>query len=382
MPNGVVTYTAWIRDGFRKLDVTAHVLACELVGESEPDVLPVFVPGFRARVRRSAHWRARQVLRRPQIGSIEEGVIARTRALRRSGNLQVVEMEETHGWPAAVARRSVVPLVTRLHGPCFLTGPAGGIVEDERFRERVRSEGVGIGLAAAVSSPSRDVLERTRDRYGLSLENADVIPPPMPAAQPEHVWSHESCEQKTILFAGRFDRGKGADVVIDAFRILGSRDPALRLVLVGPDRGFVDDAGRRWNASEYVARVPSAIRERIKLTGEQPPRRLRELRLRGAAIVVPTRYETQGYTALEALAQGCPVVASRVGGLPEAIEHERNGLLFTSGKAEDLAEQVGRVLNDPALARRLGAQARRDVTDGHDPVQIARRTLELYRRVL
>lgn len=381
MPNGIVTYTASMRDAFTALGVPAHVLVCDFNSWNDPDVISIFEIGVRARAGRSARWRVRQLLGRRQLGAIEEAVIARTAQLRRSAGLTILEMEESHGWAATVARRGVVPVVTRLHGPWFLNGRALGVVEDELFRARVAGERDAILSASVVSAPSVDVLERTREYYNVSLRNADVIPSPVPPASRECVWSNANCLSGTIVFAGRFDRHKGADLVIDAFAILAGRDPGLRLLFAGPHRGFLDDDGRRWTAPEYVARLPSVITERITFLGQLSHAQLRELRLSGAVVVIASRYENQPYSALEALSQGCPVVAARAGGLPELIEHERNGLLFTAGKAEDLAEQVARLVDDPALAGELGAQARRDSIARHAPEQIAQRTLDLYRRV-
>jgi glycosyltransferase involved in cell wall biosynthesis len=66
---------------------------------------------------------------------------------------------------------------------------------------------------------------------------------------------------------------------------------------------------------------------------------------------------------LEAMAMRVPVVASDVGGIPEAVQDAINGLLVPSGDADALAESLSRMIDDPALARRLGAAARQRVLD-------------------
>ena len=147
VPNGIVTYTASMRGGFAALDVRAHVLVCDFNDWNSPDAIPIFATGLRARVQRSVRWRFRQLIGRAQIGAIEEAIILRTRELRRSAGLDVVEMEESHGWASSVAGRGGVPVVTRLHGPWFLNGHALGVLQDERFRARVVSEGEGIQSA-------------------------------------------------------------------------------------------------------------------------------------------------------------------------------------------------------------------------------------------
>lgn len=75
----------------------------------------------------------------------------------------------------------------------------------------------------------------------------------------------------------------------------------------------------------------------------------------------PSDTETLGFVAMEAMASGVSAVGARAGGIPDVIRHGENGLMFTPGDLGDLTEQLGKLLFDPALRRRLGEQARRDM---------------------
>ena len=75
----------------------------------------------------------------------------------------------------------------------------------------------------------------------------------------------------------------------------------------------------------------------------------------------PSDTETLGFVAMEAMASGVPAVGARAGGIPDVIEHEVNGLLFTPLDLGDLTRQVKRLLDDPELRQRLGRQARLDM---------------------
>jgi 1,4-alpha-glucan branching enzyme len=86
--------------------------------------------------------------------------------------------------------------------------------------------------------------------------------------------------------------------------------------------------------------------------------------------------------ALEGMSMGCPMVVSRVGGLKEMFEHQRNGLQFQPGDADDLASQLQLLIKHPALAQRLGHQAAQDCAQRYNPDAVARRTLELYRPLI
>ncbi|MBA2667239.1 MAG: glycosyltransferase family 1 protein [Trueperaceae bacterium] len=75
----------------------------------------------------------------------------------------------------------------------------------------------------------------------------------------------------------------------------------------------------------------------------------------------PSDTETLGFGAMESMAAGVPPVGARAGGLPDVIDHERNGLLFTPGDLGDLTDQLRRVLSDHALRERLAARGRSDM---------------------
>ena len=75
----------------------------------------------------------------------------------------------------------------------------------------------------------------------------------------------------------------------------------------------------------------------------------------------PSDTETLGFVAMEAMASGVPAVGARAGGIPDVIQHEHNGLLFTPGDLGDLTAQVERLLFDVELRKELGARARADM---------------------
>jgi glycosyltransferase involved in cell wall biosynthesis len=104
--------------------------------------------------------------------------------------------------------------------------------------------------------------------------------------------------------------------------------------------------------------------------------------LEGAAMLVYiTHAEGLGSAALLAMSAGVPVIASNLGGLPEIVRHRETGLLVEN-RPEAVAGAIRELLGDPALARRLGEQARRAVVDRFTVDRMVRRTMEVYRQVL
>ena len=102
---------------------------------------------------------------------------------------------------------------------------------------------------------------------------------------------------------------------------------------------------------------------------------------RAALFVYITHSEGLGSAVLLAMSAGVPVIASQVGGLPEIIRHRENGLLVDNVPAE-IAAAIRQVRQDPALAGRLGAAARRTVVERFTVDHMVRRTMEVYRQVI
>jgi glycosyltransferase involved in cell wall biosynthesis len=311
-------------------------------------------------------------------------IIAATRRAVVERGVQLLEMEESYGWSLNVRRTLSIPLVVRLHGPWFLNGAIKNVTDDRKFRKRVWREGEAIRLADGVSASSRDVLERTRSYYNLPLENARVIYPPSPIVPAEACWSLDDCDPQGLLFVGRFDRHKGGDLAIEAFARVAERFPEARLRFAGPDQGFLDDERRSWKIQEFIhdrIRNPR-IRDRIEWLGQLPNSVVMDLRRKSLVSVVSSRYDNFPTTVTEAMAMGCPIVAGRTGGILEQITHEVNGLLCERDDVSDLADKLGRLLGDPALAARLGRRARLDCEAMLSPGAISEQMAAFYGLVL
>lgn len=147
------------------------------------------------------------------------------------------------------------------------------------------------------------------------------------------------------LFVGRLSEEKGLRVLLDAWRIVGSRVP-LRIVGDGP-------------LMEEVASLAQGM-ESVQVLGWLGPHEVMA-QLKGAACLVIPSVWFEGYpmTLIEAFAVGTPVIASRLGALAENVEHERTGLHFSAADAESLAAAIVRFAGEPQLARSMRREARR-----------------------
>lgn len=380
--NGILTYVDTIVGGLRRQGHTVCVLTAArgLAATPQRDVYPVAEKNsVLVRIRDMLTFRINfsEALRAKFSRAL---VIAARRVIAEQG-VQLLEMEESFGWVQQIKPQLPIPIVVRLHGPHFANGPFLRDPIDAAFHRRVRNEGVGISMADGVSSPSRDILEQTKAFYGIPLNDAAVIPYPGPAVPRERRWSHADCDKSRLLFVGRFDRHKGGDVVIEAFRMVARRFPLIRLWFVGPDDGFTDDHGRYWTLAKYLDQRAPELNGRVDCLGLQPYSSLAELRRKAFATIVGSRYETLGIVVLEAMAYGCPLAATSTGGIAEIIRDGVNGVLARPGDPEGLASAILRLLDAPEFATQLGRQAAEDSVRYH-PDAIAQETALFHQSVL
>ncbi len=283
----------------------------------------------------------------------------------------------------AVARRHH----RRFGAPFVLTAHFHPIwsIEGGWLRRRIRGfydrriAGPIVHAADAVIVQTREE-ERLLRLLGLPLPELVVVPPgyrPLPSPPPgaPSFSARYGIPGPYLLFVGRWASNKGLLDLVDAFAQVLREAPDAHLVLVGEDGGM---------RSAVEARSRSVgVEGRLHAVGHLEDERWIAAAYREARLaVLPSEYEAFGLVLLESLAQGTPVVASRVGGIPEVVEDGKAGLLVPPKAPSDLAAAIVRVWNDPALARRLGEYGRTEVVPRFTWEALADRLDQLYRRVL
>jgi glycosyltransferase involved in cell wall biosynthesis len=311
-------------------------------------------------------------------------IISAIRDLIKKHELDVFEMEESCGWSFAVSRLKLLPVVVRLHGPWFLNGKFNDPNEKSaQNRGRERRECRGIQDAQFVTAPSAEVLRAVKKYYHVKLTASKVVANPLEADVMARIWNVETCDKERLLFVGRFDRRKGGDLILHVFAQLAASYPKLRLTFVGPNRGIISADGDTRFLEDYVRNnFPECCRSRIDFCGEMAYSEIMPLRQKHFATIVASQYEIMPYVVLEAMSAGCPLVATSVGGIPEMVQDERNGLLVPSQDVNAMTAACKRLLDDHSLAARLGRQAWLDCREFYRPDNIAKQTIEAYKEAI
>jgi glycosyltransferase involved in cell wall biosynthesis len=270
--------------------------------------------------------------------SSKAGILGRV-AARLTG--VPVRIFTVHGWAfrAATGRTAVLyRFLERLVSP--LTTTFVCVSESE----------CAAGIAARTCDPRRTVVIRT----GIDLDT----PRASPADEPPR-----------IVSVGRLAYPKDPVTFVRALAALNGRDFSALLVGDGPQRAAVQAA---------LASLPAAARTR--LVGDRHD--VRALLAASQVFVLATRSEGLPLTVLEAMAAGLPVVASRVGGIPELVVDGETGLLVPPGDPVGLADAIARLLDDRRLRERLGAAGRSRVEQHFGRDAFVEAHLELLRRQL
>lgn len=221
----------------------------------------------------------------------------------------------------------------------------------------IRAEGLLAHIGALVV-PSR-ALRDWLVTHGFPSRRMKVIPYGVPLLADVEVASHRPLR---IATAAHLDHRKGVDVLIEACALSKS---ALRLDVFGegPDRAWLEQRAR-------------SLRVETVWHGFVPDFRSR--RADYDVFVLATRGDNLPVAILEAMAVAAPVIATRVGGIPEQIVHEKTGLLVSPEDPDALARAIDRLASDPKLRKTLGSAGHRRAAELFDPGRIAREMLDFY----
>jgi L-malate glycosyltransferase len=182
---------------------------------------------------------------------------------------------------------------------------------------------------------------------------------------------HSYCRVNRVIFGyvGRLSHEKGADVLFDAFALLAGRHAGAFLLVVGdgPERTALESHCRNEGLHERVFFAG-------KLSWSEAMQHLAVM----DAIVVPSRFEGFGLSAVEAMAAAKPVIASRAGGLSEIITHGHDGLLFENGNHRELSAMMEMLLLHPVKRAGFSRQAFQRASD-FDVAHFNRKIRKLYK---
>lgn len=154
---------------------------------------------------------------------------------------------------------------------------------------------------------------------------------------------------KTIGVVSRLERIKGMDMVVPAFAEIYKHHPSMRLLIVGD--------GSQRDLMEQQVQNADLPEESVRFVGRQGQDKLQSFYDQIDILLMPSRSEGFGLTAIEGMARGCVPVVSNTGGLPEVVEDGVSGLLHTSESVEDMISKIASIICNPKLFDQLSLGA-------------------------
>lgn len=249
----------------------------------------------------------------------------------------MVEVAEHEGWVGDDGSSSTAATIARL--------------ELESVERAATVHAISEAIHATFHDLAPDAIAATRVEVAHIGRTDDGVPiePRRPGDVP------------TVLFVGRLEARKGIDTFLDAAASVVVDVPTVEFVVAGDDRA--EDGSTQ---AERWARRAIPGGDRVRFVGEVGDDELADHFASAAVVVMPSRYESFGLVAVEAMMHGRPVVAGDVGGLRELIDDGETGLLVPVGDAVALASAVSSLIDDRTAADRIGRAARaryeRDLT--------------------
>lgn len=267
------------------------------------------------------------------------------------------------GWVAHLLRRYwETPFIQMFHTTAHMKQSSGNAVIEIPLRAETERKLIDLADSLIAANPAEraDLLWRQR----MPTDKVCTVPPgvDLDLFQPgDRQESRQQLgidpERPVIVFVGRVDPIKGIETLVDAIDDWPEEQPEPLVLFVG---GETDENGTPADAlASVAAQVTSrGIAHRFRFVGSQPQDRLPMFYHAANVVAVPSRYESFGLVAVEAMACGIPVVAARAGGLAFTIEDGETGYLVPVAEPEALTAVLTRVTESPKVQAQLGAAGR------------------------
>jgi glycosyltransferase involved in cell wall biosynthesis len=284
------------------------------------------------------------------------------RGARLAAQADLIYATATYAAAAAASVASRRPLVAKLvsdpaYERAWRFGLFRGTLEEFQDAAGVRLAGLKRLRTASLGRARRIVVP---SRYLASIAETWGLPAPIevltnPAPPPLDVVA-DSLGPATFVYVGRLTSQKALPVALEALAAV----PGARLLLIG-------DGPERTTLQALAGKL--GLSDRVEFAGAQPRDRVLSALAGARAAVLSSEWENLPHAAVEALAVGTPVVATAVGGVPEVVHDDVNGLLVPAGDVAAFAAAMQRLLEDDSLRDRLAAGAKPSVASiGREPI--------------
>ncbi len=246
--------------------------------------------------------------------------------------------------------------------------------DTSRDRWLIDQESRQLAQAAGASAISKHLATHLTQFCKVAPGKIRVVPYPIDTLAFSPATTKEPPNGPVLLTVGRLEKRKGVDVLLQALSLgFWQQFPDLTVYLLGNEAGLSRNA--------LLQMVPPEFRRHVVFPGFVDHAKLVDYYRAATVYLAPTLYETFGYTILEAMACGLPVIASRAGAIPELVQDRVNGLLVPAGDAPALADAITSLLRDAGWRAQM-ARNSQEKAAGFCLDSVMKRLVEFYEQSL
>lgn len=283
------------------------------------------------------------------------------------------DLVHAHYWMSGMAGKVLkdtwnVPMLQMFHTLGLMKQKIGRTPEEREGVYRINGEKRVIQAADRIIAATGAEVTQLEGLYGVNEKKITVIPPgvdihhfyPIPSDEAKEAVGI-SPDERMALFVGRIEPLKGVDTLIRAMAIVKEKCRSFicphNLVIIGGESDIDED-----RISDEMTRLQALCRdlgldEVVLFLGKRAQQTLPYYYSAAEVVVMPSFYESFGMVALEAMACGTPVIASRVGGLAYLVKDGETGFFVPAQQPDALAAKLRLLFNNDALRDQMGGQA-------------------------
>lgn len=293
------------------------------------------------------------------------------------------------------ARRKNIPVIMTLHdysllSPNLVLFHNGKICEVTKKRNFYKAFFHKCVRNSYIESLAGALIYQLHDAFGLYEKNIDLFIAPSRYIRQKYIeygydkrkiihlnnfintidYGENNClERDYVLYFGRIQEHKGVGLIIEAAKRL----PSINFIIMG-------DGSEK---SKLQRKVIANNLKNVTFLPHLPLNKMKNILARARYVLVPSVwYENQPYTILETFALGKPVIASRIGGIPEVVINKKNGFLFEPGNINEFTRKILELWENKIKTKRMGVYARKLINERFSSELHYRKLMKIYRTVL
>jgi glycogen(starch) synthase len=304
-------------------------------------------------------------------------IVRKVQEIARGNGLDIIDIPEYGGLAGSYTIGRKIPCVITFHTPSVLVDTLNNTPPSIPRRALYHLEKQGVGHGTGYKSPSAALKNHVCNTFHLSEESVSVIRNPFDFSSLHHL-HHPAPPRFDILFSGRLERRKGAEIILQSIREIISIGDDVTVTFAGET-----EIGNALNYRHAIERILSpAERARCWFLGPISSAKVLSLYVNSSMLLFPSLFENCPYSLIEALASGLPVVATEGSGISEIVKHGDNGLLFSADDREQLLKNIRTLYHDRDHAHLLGRNAAQSIRRLFNTEEILDTTIRFYQSII